>query len=508
MRLWCLTIPIPKISPIIVAALPIPDSISAAQLLDLHLKVLDGLLNQQIQVVSYACDGTEVERSVQRLFLNHSTNASYSITNPLPGGPDTVVMFAVYRKQPIVMIQDSKHALKTFRNNLFSGARLLVFGNHASLYHHIREVAFEDGSPLFHRDVDNIDRQDDNAASRLFSADMLNYLANHHPDYVGEIVYLFVFGELIDAYQNRRIPHVERVKMVLRAHYFLDSWEAFLNHCGYPKTRYFLSREAADIARIVIEGYLSLIIIHRDHVSMLSPLLPWLHSSETCEHVFGEARQIVKDFTYLDLIYMIPKLRIKIREAVLRATSSNPKARAAGYNHTYFEHTDVDMLALSTFPSDPEIQTIAQEASEEVTSLVALLGIVRKQLYRPHTILNSTLPTINSWLKHVEEDVQEIMSDSDNNRESDEEPSEAQQLQSIIDAEEFRTEFMYHKREEQLQNLTSVALAALTDDVIRVYMTQFIFVKCVVVKSLVLDKQWLMLTMAQKNGLPSMKVKK
>lgn len=68
------------------ATLPIPDSISAAQLLDLHLKVLDGLLNQQIQVVSYACDGTEVERSVQRLFLNHSTNACYSIKNPLPGG--------------------------------------------------------------------------------------------------------------------------------------------------------------------------------------------------------------------------------------------------------------------------------------------------------------------------------------------------------------------------------------------------------------------------------------
>ena len=231
-------------------------------------------------------------------------------------------MFAVYHKQPIAMIQDSKHALKTFCNNLFSGARLLVFGNHAYLYHHICEVAFEDGSPLFHWDVDNIDRQDDNAASRLFSADMLNYLTNHHPDYVREIAYLFVFGKLIDAYQNQRIPHVERVKMVLHVRYFLDSWEAFLNHCGYPKTRYFLSWEATDIVCIVIEGYLILIIIHHDHVPILSPLLPWLHSSETCEHVFGEARQIVKDFTYLNLIYMIPKLRIKIHEAVLWATSS------------------------------------------------------------------------------------------------------------------------------------------------------------------------------------------
>jgi len=86
----------------------------------------------------------------------------------------------------------------------------------------IRDLAFADGSPLYRRDIEKLDRQDDNAVSRLFSANTLPYLASHYPDRV-EIVYLFVFGDLIDAYQNRSIPHLERVKMLLRARYFLDS---------------------------------------------------------------------------------------------------------------------------------------------------------------------------------------------------------------------------------------------------------------------------------------------
>ncbi|KAF8227800.1 hypothetical protein L208DRAFT_1134702, partial [Tricholoma matsutake] len=66
------------------------------------------------------------------------------------------------------MIQDSKHALKTFQNNLFSAAQLLTLGSYTAMYCHIAEMAWEDGSPLYHCDVKNLDRQDDNAAAQLF----------------------------------------------------------------------------------------------------------------------------------------------------------------------------------------------------------------------------------------------------------------------------------------------------------------------------------------------------
>jgi len=148
--------------------------------------------------------GTEVKRAVQRLFVEAADEIiTHVIKNPHEGCPDTKMNIDIFRGQPIIMIQDSKHGLKTFRNNLFSGARLLTLGSFIAIYRHIEELAFEAGTPLYHRDVHKLDRQDDNAAVRLFSAAVIEFLAKQHPDYLGEIIYLFVFGELIDAYQNR-----------------------------------------------------------------------------------------------------------------------------------------------------------------------------------------------------------------------------------------------------------------------------------------------------------------
>ncbi|KAJ7931811.1 hypothetical protein B0H13DRAFT_1857467 [Mycena leptocephala] len=141
----------------------------------------------------------------------------------------------------------------------------------------------------------------DDLRSKVYRIYVQSYISKNFPEYIGEIVYLFVFRELIDAYENREIPHPE--------------WIKFLDVAGYKKTQYFLSCETVDIARIIIEGLIGLIIIHRDHVPDNFPLLPWYHSTEPCEHTFGNSRKIVKDFTMLDFSYMIPKLRITMRQA-------------------------------------------------------------------------------------------------------------------------------------------------------------------------------------------------
>lgn len=130
------------------------------------------------------------------------------------------------------------------------------------MYLFILELAFEDGSPLYNCDVEKLNHQDDSAATWLFSGATLKFLCNNHPDHLGEIVYLFVFGELIDAYQNCSLVHSECIKLVLHAHYFLDAWEASLRASGYSKTTYTISCEALDITHIIINGFLSLIFIH------------------------------------------------------------------------------------------------------------------------------------------------------------------------------------------------------------------------------------------------------
>ena len=345
---------------------------------------------------------------------------------------------------------------------------MLTFGNFVSIYRHIADIAQGAATPLFSRDVRKVDRQDDNAAIRLFSADVLKYLGDHHHDYVGEIVYLFVFGELIDAYQNRSMAHLERIKLVLCARYFLDSWEKYLQICGYRKDHYFISREANDILSIIIDGLIALIIIHRDHLPGQPALLPWLHSSEACEHVFGESHRVVKDFTFLDFIYMIPKLRVKLHEAVLRGKSSDRKAQATSYSHTYFDHEGLDLAVLSTYPTDAEIDTAAEEAAQEADSLVSLLGIDPRLLHRPQS--TAWLPSISSWMG--DSDSGEIIEDEPDIDESEGEQeivSEAEQLQQILDDEESSPISRHVKIDRRCMNLTSAALAIAAEEATVVY---------------------------------------
>jgi hypothetical protein len=142
---------------------------------------------------------------------------------------------------------------------------------------------------LQNRDVEKLDRQDDAAATCLGSADVLEWLAKHYPHLLGVIIYLFVSYELIAAYQNRRMKHLERAQLALRALFFMEMWEEFLEKAGYPKAKHFLSHEACDIIRYLIHGLLQLVVIYRDNLDSVYPLFPWLLSTEPCEHVFDSA---------------------------------------------------------------------------------------------------------------------------------------------------------------------------------------------------------------------------
>lgn len=317
----------------------------------------------------------------------------------MPSLPALTLSLPVFGDRPTVMVQDNKHGLKTAWNNLFSGARLLVTGGYTTGYGDVRELAYHDNSPLFIRDVEKLDRQDDNAAMRLFSSATLDFVTKFYPERHALIVYLFVLADLHDAYQNRCIPHVERVRMVLRARHFLDIWRGFLDSAGYSQSRYFLSREAADIMNILIEGYLGLLYTYRDHMGgRIYPLLPWLHSSETCEHVFAECRKLVKDFTYLDFLFATPRITVLLRTAMALKHTTDARDRAAGYAHTYFDTNGIDLAHLSTFPTDAHILEANRQAWGEAESLWNYLGVAPDDILHKSTSPRAPkLPSISSW---------------------------------------------------------------------------------------------------------------
>lgn len=481
-RLYTIQVPLPGIAPIIVAALPISDSMDGPALYGLTRPILYGLLEHGVHVASQSSDGSKTERAHSRIIRNEApSRRTYSILGPrgIEGFTLTAVV-SIIHEHPIAEVQDALHGSKTSRNNLFAGARLLTFGNYTMMYRRIRNMALDSDTPLYWRDVERLDRQDDNAAARLFSSRALEQLLKKHPDALGEVIYLYIFGELTDAYQNRYITHRERLRMILRVFYFVKMWQNYLRGAGYAQSRYCISSEALDIIRILVEGLYTLIIIYRDYYCKDGPfpLLPWLHSTEPVEHSFGCARRERPDFALMELYDMIKKLRIQMHESVRLAKTSDAKARASGYSHTYFDARDINLHALSTYMSDEDIPEIALEALEDAEALVAVLGVVPAQVHS-----NTVVPLSIDWMRQDSDD--DIWnSDSDDGTESesdstyDDEPDEvdfATELQRILHEEEQWDPHRLIKQDDRVLNLSLAAAALTLDDIMHMCVNQCLF---------------------------------
>ncbi|KAF8756364.1 methionyl-tRNA aminoacylation [Rhizoctonia solani] len=406
LRLWVLQVPLPHIPPLAIAALPIASNATTQSLIGYLKLVIQGLLARGIHVISYATDGSAIEQNIQEsLFMSMDKYRHYTVPHPsrrLPNSlstPDPLdfklgLLDGKTKDNPCVIIQDSKHALKTLRNTLYSGARLLVMGSRTPMYSQVRDIAEDPDSTLHRRDVENNDRQDDVSTECVFNQFTLSFVVKKRPQYLGLAVYLYIAGELGDAYQSRHILHADRLWMVLRAKFFFDFWRQFLLDSGYLLSRYFISQQAFNILTTIIEGLILLIYAYRDYMPEGTPLLPWLHSSEACEHFFAEMRKLVPDFTYLDFIFSVPKLRVLLRASYrnspeFSAASTERQRKATGYQHTYMDSTNVDLSLLACFPTDGEIAEIAYIAYREAILLAQAVNILPDDLV-PATALDHT----------------------------------------------------------------------------------------------------------------------
>ncbi|KAL0572455.1 Methionine--tRNA ligase, mitochondrial [Marasmius crinis-equi] len=402
LRLWTAQIPIPKVPPIIVAALAISDDMNAESLFPYLWTIITGCIEKGIRISTYAADGSTVERSVQRLLEQKaSRRVDIVIDHPDKTSPQITIPLRFYGSQPIANIQDAFHFSKTCRNNVFSSARLLTLPNGVVTFADIVEIALSPDSPFFKRDVFDPDKQDDDASTRFHSASVLDWIVQHKAELEALLVFLFVCGEMVDAYQNRKITLSKRLRMLLRGHFFFELWEKFLKKAGYSKAKHYVSYQFADIKNTLVFGFVQAVLIYRDYGGSSDtpiPLLPWLICTEVLEHVFGISRTLIKDFTALDFVYMIPKLGLKLRQAIFSDKVSDGKQRASGYDFRYMDTRHINLVALATYPTNEELEDIFKSAYADAEALFALLGVSPAHLNSSP----SYLPPIDSWHKPTE----------------------------------------------------------------------------------------------------------
>ncbi|PKB97975.1 hypothetical protein RhiirA5_367219, partial [Rhizophagus irregularis] len=133
---------------------------------------------------------------------------------------------------------------------------------------------------MYKQDVVKLDCQDDGAAYRAFCSSNLRIIYSQHlenpndEEMCGFFVLLFVF-------------------------------EIYPDFISLKKN--FLADQSYSILISLAESIVLLVKAHHEFYSSV-PILPWMHGSEAVEHFFGVARQINSDFTYADLIHLIPKI--------------------------------------------------------------------------------------------------------------------------------------------------------------------------------------------------------
>ncbi|EGG01621.1 uncharacterized protein MELLADRAFT_92001 [Melampsora larici-populina 98AG31] len=378
-RAYTIQVPLPNVPTFIVALIASCDKETSNDILEGYTKFMELSRQSGLNILSIGADGAPIELSAQaslvksadRYFTYTNSNYDVHIQIPLFGHPP----------RPVVMVQDPKHARKTGANQLASGARLLTIGNYYISIQQLAAILQSGCSPLLHRDVFDCDKQDDGQAFRTLSSSTLAVsLANKET--LGLSIYLYVVGEMCDAWLNWSIGHRERLRAAWTTEFFFRHWKKYLlNRQSEPHklmsfSQNCISPQSFKIFSTLATSLLQLVIAHREFYPTC-PLLPWKHGSEPCEHSFGWMRVISPRFTVLDARLMMPKIHLIVKNIMSGHMKIPPSEHMhSGYQYAFGDEPDSDNLKLLTkFPSDIEISEDLKTAYERANHLVTISGM-------------------------------------------------------------------------------------------------------------------------------------
>ncbi|EGG10869.1 uncharacterized protein MELLADRAFT_92216 [Melampsora larici-populina 98AG31] len=406
-RAYTIQVPLPNIPTFVVALISSREDESAEDIKAQHLKFIHLLESAEIPLISLGSDGAASEVLAQELLVNAATNyldfsapeLKVNVRFPLLGAS----------KQPVVAVQDPKHARKTASNQLLSGPCLLAFGQFNINLDQLLILLKTKNCPLGYKDILNTDKQDDGHAYQTFSKQTFK-AACSDPECVGLVLYLYIFGKLVDSWLNQRMPHQDRIISSYTVVFFVCKWKVYLpKRQKEPGSLMNLSSNCISHHSICIfeqlgESLLGLIIAHRKRYPN-HPLMPWNHGTECCEQIFGWMRVLLPTFTVLDARQVKPKIFAVIKcimsGYITLPTNENLHSGKylniipiifamklisdlIGYQYNFSRNNIHDYtLILSQYPSNNEIHQLLKVAESWAQELAMFAGITTNNMEAP-----------------------------------------------------------------------------------------------------------------------------
>lgn len=188
----------PAFPPVVIALIPNKGAETTDMILQLHKQlILEIAPRLGLHLLSLGSDGAITEYQAQRSILDIQTNEKIIIKIPKLNINFFCPIFD--NVGPVIPVQDPKHAKKTARNAIMSGARLLTFGNSSAQFDNFLQLINKPNSILYKNDVIKLDRQDDAAAYRSFcSSNFRQCLTTDYQIKIGMegfAIYIFVIGK-------------------------------------------------------------------------------------------------------------------------------------------------------------------------------------------------------------------------------------------------------------------------------------------------------------------------
>ena len=236
---------------------------------------------------------------------------------------------------------DPRHLIKKLRNQILNVRRLLIIGNYAVQLDDLMELAdcsrYKHKLGLWKTDIRVNDKQNVNAAIRLFDPKVQECLNDLNPEkYVGIVTYLKLGTLLHKLYFAKDVTVNERIKYAWTLVQFLRFWKIWISKSGYSAEKKFISDQTFKDIQIAGHSFILFSKLHFTH-HKTQPFEPWVWGSNACEEVFAKARCYVRTKNnfchseFLDICKRLQKVSETERNPHLKTTAAGTETSSEKY---------------------------------------------------------------------------------------------------------------------------------------------------------------------------------